>query len=119
MSSSSSPLLSSTSSASTARLDGKHAGKAYPGKTGGGAAIIYNHRTFEAIDTEIGVPEGVEAKWCVLAARRLDPQLPQVTKICVGSIYIAPRSPYKDESITHIIQTIHMIRARYNNEVNV
>ena len=30
------------------RLDGKKAGKLYPGKTGGGAAIIYNRNRFEA-----------------------------------------------------------------------
>ena len=42
------------------RQDGKHAGKQYPGKTGGGAAIIYNKHRFEATDTQIGVPAGVE-----------------------------------------------------------
>ena len=99
------------------RLEGKHAGKLYPGKIGGGAAIIFNHGTFEAIDTEVGVPAGVEAKWCVLAPRRLEEQVP-VKRICVGSIYIAPRSPYKEETITHIIQTIHLMRARYNNEIH-
>ena len=99
------------------RLDGKHAGKSYPGKTGGGTAIIYNHQTFQAIDTEIGVPAGVEAKWCVLAPRRLEEQV-QVERICVGSIYIAPRSPYKKESISHIIHTIHLMKAKYDNNVH-
>ena len=96
------------------RLEGKHAGKAYPGKTGGGVAIIYNHRTFEARETEIGVPAGIEAKWCVLAPRRLEVQQNKVKLICVGSIYIAPRSPFKAETISHIIHTIHLMRARYN-----
>ena len=99
------------------RLDGKHAGKSYPSKVGGGAAIIYNHRTFEAVDSEIGVPAGIEATWCVLAPRRLEDQTPQVKRICVGSIYIAPRSPYKNETISHIIHTIHLMRAKYNNEI--
>jgi len=99
------------------RLDGKHAGKSYPGKTGGGTAIIYNHQTFQAIDTEIGVPAGVEAKWCVLAPRGLEEQV-QVQRICVGSIYIAPRSPYKKETISHLIHTIHLIKARYDNNVH-
>ena len=96
------------------RLDGKK----YPGKTGGGAAIIYNHETFEAVDTEIGVPAGIEATWAVFAPRRLEEQLSHVKRICIGSIYIAPRSPYKKETVDHIIHTIHMIRAKYNNQVH-
>ena len=100
------------------RLDGQHAGKNYPGNTGGGAAIIYNKNTFEAIDTEFGVPAGVEAVWGVFAPRGLDVRFNKVKRICVGSVYIAPRSPFKDESINHIIETIHMTRARYSNDVH-
>ena len=70
--------------------------------------MIFNKNTFEAIDTEFGVPAGVEAVWAVLAPSRLDGQFNKVKRICIGSIYIAPRSPYKEETITHIIETIHM-----------
>ena len=56
--------------------------------------------------------------WGVLSPRRLDDKFQKVKRICVGATYIAPRSPYKEDTITHIINTIHMIRARYNNEVN-
>ena len=100
------------------RQDGKHAGKPYPGKTGGGAAIFYNNHRFQATDTEIGVPQGIEAVWCVFSTTRLDDQMQRVKQICVGSIYIAPRSPFKEETLTHIIHTIHMLRARYNNKIN-
>ena len=100
------------------RMDGRHAGKLYPGKTGGGAAIIYNKLRFEASDTDISVPLGVEIKWCVFTPLQLDDNLKRVKRICVAAVYIAPRSPYKEETVEHIIHTIHLIRARYNNEVN-
>ena len=100
------------------RMEGRLAGKEYPGKIGGGAAIFYNSNTFEAVDTQIGVPAGIEAVWSVFAPQRLDSQFQKVRRICVAAIYIAPRSPFKGETITHIIETIHMIRARFNNEVH-
>ena len=50
----------------------RHAGKLYPGKTGGGAAIIYNRLRFEASDTDISVPLGVEIKWCVFVPLQKD-----------------------------------------------
>ena len=100
------------------RLDGQHVGKFYPAKTGGGAAIIYNPERFVATDTNIGVPLGIKAKWCIFAPRRLDDRFQRVKRICVGAIYIAPRSPYKEETIEHILHTIHSVRAKYNNEVH-
>ena len=100
------------------RMDGRHAGKLYPGKTGGGAAIIYNRHRFEALDTDVAVPLGVEIKWCVFNPLQLNNKLQRVKRICVAAIYIAPRSPYKEESVDHIIHTIHYIRSKYNNEVN-
>jgi hypothetical protein len=93
-------------------------GKPYPSKTGDGAAIVYNKMSFELIDTEFKVPLGVEAVWGVFSPRRLDDQLQRVRKICVGSIYIARSSPFKRETISHIIHTIHLVRAKYNNEVH-
>ena len=81
------------------RTDGRHAGKLYPPKTGGGAAIFYNKHRFETIDTDIDVPAGIEAVWCVLSPRRMDSKEQRVKKICVASIYIAPRSPFKIETV--------------------
>ena len=100
------------------RLDGKNAGKLYPGKTGGGAAIIYNRFRFEATYTDIPVPLGIEVKWCVFTPLQLDDKLQRVQRICVAAIYIAPRSPFKEETVDHIIHTIHSIRAKYDTKVN-
>ena len=44
--------------------------------------------------------------------------LQRVKRICVGSIYIAPRSHMKQETMDHIIQTIHLIRSRFDNQVH-
>lgn len=91
--------------------------KQYPPKTGGGAAIIYNNVRFKVEDADTTVPEGIEAVWAVVTPRQLDSNLQKVKRICVGAIYIAPRSPFKQETIEHIIYTIHSMRARYNNEI--
>jgi hypothetical protein len=93
-------------------------GKSYPPKTGGGVAIIYNKHRFQLADEEIGVPAGIEAVWCVLSPQRLDNKEQRVKQICVGSIYIAPRSPFKRESIDHVIHIIQLVRAKYNNNVH-
>ena len=39
-------------------------------------------------------------------------------RIAVGSYYVSPKSRHKKETIEHIIDTIHTIRAQYDNEVN-
>ena len=38
----------------------------------------------------------------------------KVKRIAIGSIYIAPRSKFKSETIDHIIDSIHLLRAKYN-----
>ena len=100
------------------QMDGRKAGKLYPGKTGGGAAIIYNKYRFEASDTDISVPLGVKIKWCVFTPLQLDDKLQNVQRICVAAIYIAPRSPFKDETVDNIIHTIHTLRAKYDNKIS-
>ena len=100
------------------RTQGRHAGKQYPPKTGGGAAVIFNKNRFELDDCRVVVPAGIEVAWAVLTPRRLDNQLQRVRRICVAAVYIAPGSPFKDEAIDHLIHTIHFIRAKYNNEVH-
>ena len=39
-------------------------------------------------------------------------------KICVAAIYISPKSRYKKETIEHIIESIHLVRSRNDNEVS-
>ena len=36
----------------------------------------------------------------------------------VASFYISPRSRHKQETIEHIIQTIHSLRAKFDNDIN-
>ena len=64
------------------------------------------------------MPLGVEAVWGVFAPGWLDDRLQRVRRICVAAIYIAPRIPFRKETISHIIHTIHLTRARFNNEVH-
>ena len=62
--------------------------------------------------------EGIETVWAMLTPRKLDHKLQQIKRICVSSIYIAPRSKLKSQTMDHIIQSIHIIRARYDNKVS-
>ena len=36
-------------------------------------------------------------------------------RIAIGSNYVSPRSKHKQETIDHIIETIHVLRAQYEN----
>ena len=38
--------------------------------------------------------------------------------IAIASIYVSPNSGYKTVTINHIIDTIHLLRARYDNQIN-
>ena len=42
----------------------------------------------------------------------------RVKKIAVGTFYVSPRSPHKDATLDHIIESIHLLRARYDNEIH-
>ena len=50
--------------------------------------------------------------------RILDHKLQHVKRICVSSIYIAPRSKMKTQTMNHLIQSLHYIRSKYDNNVN-
>ena len=41
----------------------------------------------------------------------------QVKRIAIGSIYVSPRSQFKSQTIDHIIDSIHLLRAKYNNDI--
>ena len=86
---------------------------------GGGCAIIYNESRFTFTDPDICVPEGVEAVWSVFTPVAGCTQHLKVKRIAVASIYVSPRSKYKSETISHIIETIHMLRATYDNQISV
>ena len=42
----------------------------------------------------------------------------KVKRIAVGSVYVSPNSQFKAATIDHIIESIHCIRSKYDNEVN-
>ena len=85
---------------------------------GGGCAIIYDKNRFTATDPDIIVPEEVEAVWTVLTPISRDAKRLRISRIAVGSIYVSPRSKVKKETIEHLIQSIHILRAQYDNEIN-
>ena len=55
--------------------------------------------------------DDIESVWAVFTPKVLDQQLNRIKRVCVGSVYIAPRSTMKQGTMDHIIQTIHLIRA--------
>ena len=42
----------------------------------------------------------------------------KVKKITIGSYHIAPKSKFKTEVNGHMIDTIHLLRAKYDNDIN-
>ena len=86
---------------------------------GGGCAIIYQENRFSFQDLEIIAEEKIECKWAICAPKQdIFPNQQNVKRIAIGSYYISPRATNKQEVVEHIIETIHTIRARYNNEVH-
>ena len=83
---------------------------------GGGCAILYNEQRFSVLDLEISALEEVENIWAMISPRQAG--LSPVKRVAIGSYYVSPRSRYKNETIEHIIHTIHTLRAKYDNEVN-
>jgi hypothetical protein len=85
-------------------------------RVGGGAAIIYNEQNFSVEEAETPKEYGVEACWAIFTPKRKD--LPNIKRICVGSIYIAPKSKYKQQSVDHIVDVMFLMKARFGNQVN-
>ena len=84
---------------------------------GGGCAIIYNDNRYKVSNLELSVPEGVEAAWALFTPV-CNTVHSKVKRIAVGTFYVSPKSAYKEETIDHIIENIHMLRARFDNEVH-
>ena len=86
------------------------------GKSGGGVTLFFNEVRFTVRRADyIDIPHGIEAVWAIVEPKENSKLL---KKLCIGVIYIAPRSKFKSETIQHIIETIHVIRAKHNNEIN-
>ena len=88
------------------------------GRTGGCCAIVFNESRFKVEKVNVNVQEGIESVWVIMTPKILDHKLQRIKRICVSSIYIAPRSAMKSETMSHIIQTIHFIRSKYDNQVS-
>ena len=41
-----------------------------------------------------------------------------IENIAIGSIYVSPTSKYKTATIDHLIDTIHLLRSKYDNRIN-
>jgi hypothetical protein len=85
---------------------------------GGGCAIVYNENRFSVANLEIDTPDEIESVWALFTPKSDDPRNLKVKRIAVGSFYVSPRSRHKAETIEHIIQTIHILRAKYDNEIH-
>ena len=84
---------------------------------GGGAAIVYNESQFTVITPDITIPENIEAAWAVFTPHNNIKSNTKIKRIAIASIYVSPRSKHKNETIDHIIETIHIMRAKYDNDV--
>ena len=85
---------------------------------GGGCAIIFNENRFKASSADICVPDEVEAVWSVFTPVAGCTQQLKVKRIAVCSVYVSPKSKQKVETLEHIIETIHVLRAQYDNDIN-
>ena len=85
---------------------------------GGGCAIVFNENRFTVSNLEITAPPGVESCWALFVPKCQDNRFMKVKRIAVGSYYISPKSRHKQETIEHIIETIHVLRAKYDNDIN-
>ena len=79
---------------------------------------MYDETKFIVEKISVDVPNGIEAVWALLTPRAYDDHLQKIRRICVGSIYISPRSKLKAQTIEHLTQTVHSVRALFNNEVH-
>ena len=85
---------------------------------GGGCAIVYNQTRFNVTALDIAIPEGIESCWALFTPKFPQNSTSRVKRIAIGAYYISPRSKYKQETIENIIDSIHTIRAQFDNEIN-
>jgi hypothetical protein len=81
---------------------------------GGGAAFLYTEQNFWVKEANILVENGIEACWAIFTPN--NSKYSSIKRICVGNIYIAPLSKFKQESVDHIIDVIFQVTATYGNE---
>ena len=82
---------------------------------GGGCAIVYSENRFVEQKTDIFVPNGVEACWLIIQPKKPNEK---IKNIAIASIYVSPSSRFKTATVDHIIDTIHILRAKFDNQIN-
>ena len=82
---------------------------------GGGAAIIYNESRFSFVNLHVPTSSDIECVWALCTPKHT---YHNVKRIAVGGYYVSPRARNKQEIIEHIIDTIHFLRAQYDNQIN-
>ena len=82
---------------------------------GGGCAIIFNENRFSVTELSITTPNEIESCWTLAVPKCGNNSQTSVKRIAIGSYYVSPRSKHKQETLDHIIETIHIIRAKYDN----
>ena len=85
---------------------------------GGGCAILYNEKRFAVTLLDLQIPDGVEGVWALFSPNSSNDVNMKVKRIAAGSFYISPKSRHKSETIEHIIQSIHTLRAQFGNEIH-
>ena len=85
---------------------------------GGGCAIFFNQTRFSISKIDVAAPDFIETCWALAIPKYNDTKNMKVKRIAIGCYYISPRSRYKQQYIEHIIDSIHLLRAKYENEVN-
>ena len=66
---------------------------------------------------DISVPVGVEASWALFTPVANSVHQ-KVKKIAVGTFYVSPRSKHKEVTIDHIIESIHLLRSKHDNQIH-
>ena len=64
---------------------------------------------------DVFIPRGVEICWSLFKPKN---KTDIIENIAVASVYVSPNSVYKTATIKHIIETIHLLRARFDNRIN-
>ena len=82
---------------------------------GGGCAIIYCENRFKVSKLPVHVPSGVESVWSLVEPNQANGR---ISKIAICSLYVSPTSKFKTKTIDHIVETIHLLRSQYGNEIS-
>ena len=77
---------------------------------GGGCCILINPTRFFITEPNIQVPVGVEVIWSIISPKN-PPKSATIKRICIAAIYISPKSKFKKQTISHIVESIQLVRS--------